>query len=90
MCDATPRYLRFLVWYDIETSSNETPWQEMTKHAAVNVVIYVVYILKTKDHFCWCQKMKLVWLLDFVNQEGFHVKISGAQHNTEATHKGYF
>lgn len=56
MCDTTPWYLQFLIWYDIETFTNKTPWQDMTKKVVMSFIIYVVYILKTKDHFCWFQK----------------------------------
>ena len=50
----------------------------MTKKVVMNFIIYVVYILKTKDHFCWFQKkVKLVSLLNFFSQEGFLMKIPG-------------
>lgn len=79
MCDTTPWYLQFLIWYDIETFTNIIPWQDMTKKVVMNFIIYVVYILKTKDYFCWFQKkVKLVSLLNFFSQEGFLMKIPGA------------
>lgn len=78
MCDTTPWYLQFLIWYDIETFTNKIPWQDMTKKVVMNFIIYVVYVLKTKDHFCWFQKkVKLVSLLNFFSQEGFLRKIPG-------------
>ena len=78
MCDTTPWYLQFLIWYDIETFTNKIPWQDMTKKVVMNFIIYVVYILKTKDYFCWFQKkVKLVSLLNFFSQEGFLRKIPG-------------
>ena len=78
MCDTTPWYLQFLIWYDIETFTNIIPWQDMTKKVVMNFIIYVVYILKTKDYFCWFQKkVKLVSLLNFFSQEGFLRKIPG-------------
>ena len=78
MCDTTPWYLQFLIWYDIETFTNIIPWQDTTKKVVMNFIIYVVYILKTKDYFCWFQKkVKLVSLLNFFSQEGFLRKIPG-------------
>ena len=46
----------FYVWYEAEIYTRDNPWQQLLTNDVMTLVTWPMYILLTRDNFCWYQQ----------------------------------
>ena len=48
-------YLNFRTSNEVEAYARGTPWWDLLIDDVIIFVMWLMYILQTSNHFCWCQ-----------------------------------